>query len=85
MKLLSLLSLMVLATGCATSNIRMSADICREGDLATYVDDDFNMSCQRIDRIIAEGPQPTIIQTTEMPKLNCGPGAYCREIISRTR
>ena len=75
--------------GCATHNIKKSERACRGGHLASYSDDDFAMTCQRIDKIIYEGtPQSKVIVREFAPREvsdNWGPGTYGKEIISRVK
>ncbi|MDX1470234.1 MAG: hypothetical protein R3213_01960 [Flavobacteriaceae bacterium] len=89
MKTLVCVIILIFANGCATHNIKRSERACRSGVLATYADDDFTMSCQKIEKIIYEGNTPRQVVVREFaPKedtSNWGPGTYGKEIISKVK
>lgn len=75
--------LLLFGTGCATHNIKLSSDMCRDGALRSYSDEEFSMECQHIDRHVFQGqavPQTYVKQ--EAPKGANPMGFYGREIIS---
>jgi len=86
MKLIGRLIALLLLPACVTSNIRISADICKEGNLVGYEDEDFRMNCQKTTKYIYKGQVPRSI-VHEQPDRN-GPssldglGPYGRKIIS---
>lgn len=89
MRLVIALAILMM-TGCATSNIRMSADMCREGHIASYTDEDFAMSCQTRSRydIRTEGNGKVNVNLEAKSKedfSNYGPGAYGRQIFSTVK
>ncbi len=86
MKLLIIVIGLLFLSGCATSNMRLSANICREGSLAGYEDEDFRMNCQKITKYVYEGRVPQSIVHEQREKTGPGSldglGPYGRNIIS---
>lgn len=81
-----IIAMMVLGVGCA-SNMKVSSDICREGALRAYQDEDFYVECQHkiTHEFVGNVPQTYVLQEESTPRGPNPIGFYGKEIVSGSK